>query len=470
MYLYVLAEAEVDQIECNRGDLNFIIIGKKKRDYVFSKNWQTIMISNKFGYEEILFALQEIFDKYLVWYQKMLWMIANKEPLQKIFEYGIELLDNPIAMFDKSWTLMVKGGKFPSELKDPIWLNVLQTGYTSFENIDVAEQMEKAQKIETATEPFLETSISGEENAYLVATLFKDGKRFAAFGSVNLNSPFTKGQISITDILKKMIETAFLHDDIYSNIADGVNHHVNRLLKGISIDEDVVSRYLARSNRKIHDNYVLLYFELFNKSTFDIALRMSHAYRIDRSLKNAYIAPYEDGVIAIIHADTEYIFTDEFRNEFSKLMEKFNLACGVSMQFSDFMNIKNAYIQAKTAIKSTYLKRDVRIYDFIAHYVEEVVSAIGAATEIKSMCHPKILQLAERDDIRGRELIHTLYMYLLCGRNTSSTAKLLHVHRNTLGYRLNMLGDFLGEDINELDENTMLLLLISCLILNNRSQ
>lgn len=465
MYLYVIEETQINKITQNNEKLHFLIIGKRQKEYIFSQNWQSIIISSHFNPMEVLSTLQEVFDKYSVWHEKMLWMIANKYPIQEIFTNGIKFLKNPIAMFDSSWTLMMRGGSFPNKIEDPIWLDVLQTGYTTLENMNIRKQSELSQKVETEQEPFLMSSITGEKDAYLAVALFKAGKRFAAFGSVNINSPFTKGQIAIVDILKKMIEAAFLHDNIHSDIADGMSFHINKLLQGFSIDDGTVSHYISKLKWGIHDNYVLLYFEPFNKGVLDISLKMQHVYRINRSLNDAYISPYENGVLAIVHANIKYLFTEEFRNKFSDLLKKFDLVCGVSMPFGDFMNLRSAQIQAKTAITDSYLKKDVYIYDFKTHYLDHIVSAIDISTNINSMCHPKLLQLIERNDIKGKELIQTLYIYLLSGRNASSTAKLLHVHRNTLVYRLNTLNQFLNDDLNNLDENSMLILFISCLII-----
>ena len=61
-------------------------------------------------------------------------------------------------------------------------------------------------------------------------------------------------------------------------------------------------------------------------------------------------------------------------------------------------------------------------------------------------------------------MARTLYHYLLNGRSIALTAESLHVHRNTLIYRLGKLSELLGEDIKELDADRAFYYLFSCMI------
>lgn len=463
-YLYIVEESEIGKIDLNTEDLHLLVIGKNRQSYLFSQAAQSVIISCSLKPIELLTLVQEVFDHYSIWQEKMLWMIAERKAIQDIFLQGIVVLENPIAMFDSSWALIAKGGEFPEVITDPTWLSVLQTGYASMDDTDVAVQGTQIKKLETAKEPFLLPSVSGEENAYLAASLFKKGKRFAALGSVSINSPFTKGQLSLVAIMKEMMEAAFLHDEIHSNIANGMSQHVNKLLQGIAVDADTVSEYLSKLKWNLHDDYLVFYFELIGNELFDDDLKWQHIARINRFLINSYVSPHENGILAIIHNDINRAFTNDFKNTLSTLIQKFNLVCGISMPFSDFMNIRNAYVQAKVALKGEYLQENLWLYDFKTHYLDHIISSLASVIPIESVCHPKILQLVDRNDLRGSELIQTLYLYLLNGRNASATAKFLHVHRNTLVYRLNTLNQYLDHELDDLNENEMVVLLISCMI------
>ncbi|RSL31188.1 hypothetical protein D7Z54_22020 [Salibacterium salarium] len=58
------------------------------------------------------------------------------------------------------------------------------------------------------------------------------------------------------------------------------------------------------------------------------------------------------------------------------------------------------------------------------------------------------------------ELIDTLYQFFLCNLNSSLTAKTLHMHRNTLQYRIDKLMDRTGIDIKQFSNAAALYILI----------
>ena len=59
--------------------------------------------------------------------------------------------------------------------------------------------------------------------------------------------------------------------------------------------------------------------------------------------------------------------------------------------------------------------------------------------------------LLDYDNTRGAQLVPTLAAYLETGCNYARSASLLHVHRNTLRYRLRRIGEISGYDIGEPD-------------------
>jgi len=60
-----------------------------------------------------------------------------------------------------------------------------------------------------------------------------------------------------------------------------------------------------------------------------------------------------------------------------------------------------------------------------------------------------------------------LETYLLTGKNIVATAKRLLVHRNTLTYRLEKLSAMLNIDLTNVDDNMIVWLLISCIVLRS---
>jgi DNA-binding PucR family transcriptional regulator len=68
--------------------------------------------------------------------------------------------------------------------------------------------------------------------------------------------------------------------------------------------------------------------------------------------------------------------------------------------------------------------------------------------------------LLEYDDRRNVELVESLSLYLECGRSLDAAAKALSVHRSTLKYRLQRIGEISGHDLSDPDTSFNLQLAI----------
>lgn len=69
-------------------------------------------------------------------------------------------------------------------------------------------------------------------------------------------------------------------------------------------------------------------------------------------------------------------------------------------------------------------------------------------------------QLILEDEKNHTELYHTLRSYLLCGNNVTMASKMLHIHRNTLIYRLKQIREYMGMDVNDNEVSRELLAFI----------
>lgn len=82
-------------------------------------------------------------------------------------------------------------------------------------------------------------------------------------------------------------------------------------------------------------------------------------------------------------------------------------------------------------------------------YVETIFSYASSMFQDAGLSDYFIERLCQEDSEKNLELYDTLKMYLLCENNISATAAKLHVHRNTLVYRLKQIQNCVGRNIND---------------------
>lgn len=124
--------------------------------------------------------------------------------------------------------------------------------------------------------------------------------------------------------------------------------------------------------------------------------------------------------------------------------------------------ISAGYIEAWETIdigKKLFRTNFALSYDDMApyHLAKRFLTTTGQPELFEKVYKP----LLQYDREKGGELSHTLEVYIECNFSRTKTAKTLHIHRNSLNYRLQKIEELLNQDINSLDPFPFLLASIS---------
>ncbi len=141
-------------------------------------------------------------------------------------------------------------------------------------------------------------------------------------------------------------------------------------------------------------------------------------------------------------------------------MEAEKCGCCVSEVFSDICLCRE---------KKKILQRMARVKDSRETAVvrrEKEWSMRGMYTYTASLIEKaglrdySVERLLLEDERNHTELYHTLKTYLLCENNVTAAAKRLHIHRNTLVYRLKQIKECIDVDMNDFEVSRELLAFI----------
>lgn len=123
------------------------------------------------------------------------------------------------------------------------------------------------------------------------------------------------------------------------------------------------------------------------------------------------------------------------------------LSIGISNMFHDLMQTKEYYRQAKkiVSIHDRYLEWDVTYFSTAAPM--EILHIVQSQENLLHYCVPELLDLLRVDQEENSELTKTLFCYLETLGNTGKAAPMLHIHKNTLLYRLEKIRNVLGDDL-----------------------
>ncbi len=125
-------------------------------------------------------------------------------------------------------------------------------------------------------------------------------------------------------------------------------------------------------------------------------------------------------------------------------------SAGVSRVVQGLAGLRQAVGQALDALtlgqriagrKSPYYYEELGLYRLLA--------GLRARDELQRFYDETLGRLTRYDEAHGTELISTLEVFFEENANASQTSRALFVHRNTLNYRLQRIGEITGLDLND---------------------
>lgn len=462
-YIYLTKAADLYHYTGVNLPLSLICIGEIDEAFLKKKRWEAIVLNNNADERTVFEMVQQIFETYSNWNDEISEAMLRKESIQKVMDIGTRYLWNPIALFDMSYCLITYAGPdLPDDITGTIWEIVLSKGYSPIEVLPYQERIEAYQRIVKNRTPFFshppKTLI---DNLHIIAAVYHDNRLFGVLAGTDINRPFSLGQVSLINHLKNILECFINNNNEFVNINENTAYFIDRILQGFSIEPGVVSYHLQKRGWSLRGNYRIYFFSA-GLNVEQTGASQHLIFRIEKILRKAMVFPYENGVVAI---HNNRVAEHENHFELEGFLKEMNLRAGVSMIFPNFMDLKHAYIQSKIALREGMkLTPDRYLIDFRIIYTGHVINSLAEVTSLKSLCEPRLLQLAMCGSEKDRELIRSLRLYLFNERNIYTTAALLKIHRNTLMYRLQKIEKLLDLSLKDLDEQVYFNLYLTCLI------
>lgn len=135
---------------------------------------------------------------------------------------------------------------------------------------------------------------------------------------------------------------------------------------------------------------------------------------------------------------------------FIALLQSHGFIAGISNSFSKYTEVHQHYVEAVSAI-STGSKLDsvAFVFPYGKYSSYDALRAYSEKHYLSSLCFPEMLELYHRSNSSDIELLDTVYTYTFYVRNVSKASSALHIHRNTLFYRLQKFKQLLDIDFDD---------------------
>lgn len=245
---------------------------------------------------------------------------------------------------------------------------------------------------------------------------------------------------------------------VSGNTSGAWSMFLTNLLEGRIRDEKQLKQWLRHLDRKLVGDFCVV---AARPSKGEIENPLLHFIKrdIERIDQGLHPVVYVDGIYFLLVGLANL---EEYRKQVALFIEKLSfigLSFGVSNTFSEVTQIEIYRDQASFALSVCQKELTPNHLYFNDCSLQLIFKTLAEQLPSQNYIHPAMVILESYDGKNGTEYLKTLSTYISTFCNASETVQKLHIHRNTLPYRLDVIERICGIDLS--DKNTCTHLLCS---------
>lgn len=439
---------------------------RKGRAVLVCGEGKDLALESDIGFEELFNELQESYTTLRNWDMEMHMLMLRGGGLDEILDISSEVLKNPITIMNPGFRLLAHTRKVQS--RSQIYNYVLEHGclperiigrhekagiFPKIEENGAVRLIADAQDHVTAIGPlYVEQRIVGQMTMPCTERVYSEGlaEQFKAL--------ISNVELIFKNDIQNRTMNQYMHEYFLMDLIEG----------GQPEGEDFAER-LKYVGLPAEGRFTLL---TIRQGRHEPYLNEYHATRLAELLPDERTFSFRKELCLLLNGE-KHAGGDYLQHALDKLQGFFvkeGLLCGVSAEFGALAGLPGAYHQTQAAldlgtrvgegrlleklkITSAEYPSEVFLYNqYLLHRMVDCCaqqSTLPPQEALKSLCEPRLLALIETDRSEGSNHCEVLYCFLLLERRISETAAFLHMHRNSVIYRIGRIEEMLGADLGD---------------------
>lgn len=423
---------------------------KKSEEPLAIYDDQTILNELEMTYDNLLIK-NKLLDKIVQYHDQLTECVTQENHLEEVVKKAFDLLNIPIIIKDLQGKIIFLHGLEVEDFHP----------YITNKKTETIDQFHKTtyQKV-------------GKFNL-LTTPIYLNNKVFANCSFVNLDSDWDENDYLFLERLSNVLSICLLNEKISFETTERLKISIlDRLInKQYSMLSEITTqlKYLAPHIDKPFMTLSIKCEPKRNcKKPFDIYEQL---LQFSKSLQKYFIdgllSQHKDEIVILVFSVKD---TAAFVNKMKRVltnMEKMNediqYKIGISQPFDHLSNFEHSLKQAEQAVRFPRLEKMI-------HFEE--LGFLGIL--LQNMNVQQLNELAKKEmgillepGAKNKELLHTLYVYLMNGCRMEKTMRDLSLSLGGIQYRIRKIETILQKDLKDFSSNSYLLMLIESLLLLN---
>ncbi|WP_273853079.1 PucR family transcriptional regulator [Guptibacillus spartinae] len=299
-----------------------------------------------------------------------------------------------------------------------------------------------------------------------VAISVRKNEELLGFIWAQLNWEVTQEELALLKKAAKVVKNQILKLDIKKRQSEeGHREFFWKLLTGHYTKKDQLQKQAKTFQLKLTGEMAIVIFEFSDDIQQSLERHMNYYIQASHQIELIYSTLDQNQLILLVRPTDRFNTADQLSSFVQVFVEKISnrlgvdtLKGGAGTLYQSPLMIKDSYREAlhvlsikerfKEEVKAIYSYQDLGIYQFIDLLYRERQHHQNLYIE----------KLKQYDAIHHTQLLETLDMYLQQDSNVKAAAHALHVHTNTLNYRLKRIADVANLDLKDANQKVTLFL------------
>lgn len=395
-------------------------------------------------YQELL----SCFHLYKNWYLKLLECLINEKNLQTLLDCSLPIFRNPIAVSDIGFQVLAYTKEYYSQMDDAESKFIVKNGCHSPEYIQLITQNTSfIENLRNKLGPFhYHYDFLQHESVYCTIWLHNNPVGFLTV--VGMNHLNHQAVIDAAQLFAEILSKAF---ELSSSIVmqnRPTDHLLLQILNGQATDIELIHDVLKKTGLYKDGIYSIIYINMpFIKSDKNLLYKKVFDVLTQKLLHSKLL--FDISGITIIHSQKD-LPPKQIVQIVDLLLLSYHYQIGVSYSFQGLQNLNPFYRQARICTNIKKLTINQNLYYYETLMIHDLLHNELNYEQKQAAIHPALRILRLFDSNNSTNLYNTLYYYLKTNGNGIIAAQKLHIHKNTLYYRMNQIKQLTHLDLDDI--------------------
>ena len=408
---------------------------------------QDLLLLNTDDLDAVLNDIFDAFDFYNSWADGITGEIQSGCSVQKIIDLSHPVFGQPILVYNTSNEIIGLSSAFPKGSLDDEWDAVLEDHANSLGFlVGIQELLLKQRTLYDA----IKIHVPGTPYPSVYKGLFHERIWLGRIIFLESSHELSKGEWQLFDTFCELTER-WAAESYRSNLLKTETGIFLDIIEGRSVSPEELDHKLQMTGWKMEDLKKLIRIEI-PQTESEITQVLYN--RLERTFPASYVIHSQNELLIL--TDTELVPEAALKQLLKPVLREAGLYAVCSYPFTNIFLLAQYHEQCvQTCLHCP--KVPGVLYDCSDYALLSIRSLIRSMIP-GVLQHPAVDALKQYDMENRSELYPTLFSYLRNNCNMAETARQLHLHRNSLLYRLNQIRELYDVPLEDPDTREHLLL------------